>query len=74
MTDTPTPTPTEDAVAAAEPSLLATIEADALPVLETLLPSLAGRITAVEGLAQELVDFVHRLFPGHGAPGKPTGA
>jgi hypothetical protein len=26
------------------------------------------------GIIQEMVDFLHRLFPGHGAPGVPTSA
>jgi hypothetical protein len=25
-------------------------------------------------IVQEMVDFLHRLFPGHGAPGVPTSA
>lgn len=24
------------------------------------------------GIVQEIVDFLHRLFPGHNAPGTPT--
>lgn len=27
---------------------------------------------SLTALCQEIVDFLHRLFPGHGAPGIPT--
>jgi hypothetical protein len=30
------------------------------------------RLGSVERLQQELVDFLHRLFPAHDAPGKPS--
>lgn len=29
---------------------------------------------AIPPLLQEVVDFLHRLFPDHGAPGIPTNA
>ena len=48
----------------------------AIETVEKDIPQVESEIAAaappVESLVQEIVDFLHKLFPGHGAPGTPT--
>lgn len=50
------------------------VDSKASSALATAQDAHAAATAAPEegGLLQEVVDFLHRLFPGHGAPGAPS--
>jgi hypothetical protein len=54
--------------------LIGTVEALATDAVEIVSPTsgLADRIGGVESMTQEIINFLHRLFPGHAAPGAPA--
>jgi hypothetical protein len=54
--------------------LIGTAEALATDAVEIVSPTSAlhDRIDGVESMTQEIINFLHRLFPGHAAPGAPA--
>lgn len=65
-------TPALDAVVADHGATLAS-HSSAISMLAHRLDGIAEELDdAGGGIVQELVNFLHRLFPGHNVPGTPT--